>query len=108
MDNTNFESFSLKIIEKMQIELKEMELICADYVVKERIQKLLELIELETKENKIILSELIQDKIKETRGVNSELNTNFYMLYRKLAENKISILEAKGIYEMYTKEFRNS
>lgn len=106
MDNTT--GFSLKIIEKIQLELKEIELICADYAVKEKIHKLLELIELETEDNKIILSELILDKIRETKGNNSELNTNFYMLYRKLCENKISVLEAKGIYEMYTKEYINS
>lgn len=108
MTETNFESFSFKIIERIQQELKEIEFICADYVVKERVHKLLELIELETEENKIILLELIQDKIRETRGVNSELNTNFYLLHRKLIENKITILEAKGTYEMYTKEFKNS
>lgn len=105
---TNLEGLSLKIIEKIQLELKNIEIICSDYVAKEKIHMLLELIELETEENKMILSELIQDKIRETRGVNSELNTNFYMLYRKLCENKISILEAKEIYEMYSKEYRNS
>jgi hypothetical protein len=108
MAKSNMEGIALKIIEKIYSELKEIELLATDYIVKERIQGLLELIELETEENKTILTELIQDKIRETKGVNSELNTNFYLLNRKLMGNKISIMEAKATYEMYAKEFINS
>jgi hypothetical protein len=108
MTKTNIEGLSLKIVEKIHLELKEIELMSTDYIVKERIHRLLELIELETEENKTILSELIQDKIRVTKGVNSELNTNFYLLNRKLIGNKISILEAKATYEMYAKELLNS
>jgi|GEM_PF-2729923 len=105
MGKIDVENFSIKIIEKIQLELKEIELISTEYAVKERLHKLLELIEFETEENKTVLSKLIQCKISETRGVNSELNTNFYLLNRNLMENRISVMEAKATYEMYVKEF---
>lgn len=108
MSKIDNESFSIRIIEKIQLELKEIEFISTEYIVKERINKLLKLIELETEENKSVLLKLIQCKISETRGVNSELNTNFYLLNRNLMENKISVMEAKATYEMYVKEFINS
>jgi hypothetical protein len=106
MGENHFDSMSLKIIEKIQLDLRETELLCSDYLVKEKIHKILEYIEQETTDNKMVLEDLIKEKIKETRGINSELNTSFYFLYRNFLEEKITIQDAKDMYEMYSKELK--
>jgi len=50
------------------------------------------------------LYEMIEDKMKETKYTNSELNVNLYLLYRKLIDEKISEKEALDTFEMYMKE----
>ena len=108
MNKNNFEGLSLKLLERIQLDLREIEPICSDYFVNERIHKILEYIEKETIDNKIVLEELIKERIKETRSFNSELNTSFYFLYRNFSEGKISIRDAQSMYDMYVKELRNS
>ena len=104
MKNVELESFTLKLIEKIQQELKNIDSICTDYLVNERIHNLLEFIEKETSENKGIFTEMILSKIKETRRTNPELNTDFYLLYRNVIEGKITMKEAQVLYDMYVKE----
>lgn len=108
MDKNAFESIFLKLIERIQIDLRETELVCSDYLVKEKIHNILDYIELETIDNKVILEALIKEKIKETKCVNSELNTSFYLLYRNFLEGKITIKDAQSMYVMYTKELKTS
>lgn len=104
MKNLDSDSFTLKLVEKIYKELKNIEIDCSDYIVKEKLHNLIDLIEKETLENKIIFTEMIRAKVKETRGVNSELNTYFYLLYRNITEGKISMKEAQTLYDMYVKE----
>jgi hypothetical protein len=96
----------LKVIERVEKDLREIELISSDYLVKERIHNILDFIEKETKENKTVLEDMIRSKIKETKNINPELNTYFYVLYRNLSEDKITVEEAQTIYDMYIKELR--
>ncbi|MBL4938041.1 hypothetical protein JK636_20220 [Clostridium sp. YIM B02515] len=105
MSNIEAESYTLKIIEKVYAELKNIEIDCTDYIIKEKIHNLVDLVEKETLENKTIFIEMVKSKVKETRGVNSELNTYFYLLYRNLTEGRIGIKEAQTLYDMYIKEF---
>lgn len=105
MNRINSKGFSFRILEIIQSELKEIETLNSVYEVKDRIHKLLDFIEQETLNNKTVFEEELYSKIKETNGINPELNTYLYLLYRNLAEDKISIHEARRLYEMYLKEY---
>lgn len=104
MNNSNSKNASLKLIEKIHYRLKEIETLCADYETKEKLCGLLNYIEDELTSDKKAFAELIYEKVKETKGSYSELNTRYYLLYRNLVENKISIQEARNAYEIYEKE----
>jgi hypothetical protein len=106
MNKNDSESSALKIIEKVQVELSEIEALCSDYILKERIRKLLEFVQSETPGYKITFSEMIYSKIQETKGLHSDLNLDFYLLYRNFVEGKTSTLEAQNLYEMYIKELK--
>lgn len=108
MAKNDLEALSLKLIEKIQLDLRDIEIACSDYLVKERIHKILDYIEIETTDNKVVLEELIKEKIKQTKGVNSELNTSFYFLYRNFLDGKISIQDAQAMYDMYANELKSS
>jgi hypothetical protein len=104
MNDINSESSSLKTLEKIQIELSQIEVLCSDYALKERIQKLLEFIKRETPSSKIVFSEMIYSKIVATKGIYPDLNLSFYLLYRNFAEGKISSEEAQNLYEAHLNE----
>lgn len=104
MGKDNSEGLTLKILEKVKSDLMDIETLCSDYFIKEKLHKIVNFIEQETFNSKVVFEEMIFKKVKETRSVSSELNTNFYLLYRKFKENKISMQEAQTIYEMYLKE----
>lgn len=108
MGKIELESMSLRIVEKIQSELKDMELVCKDVFIKEKIHSILEYIDQETTDNKVVLGDLIKEKIKETKGSSPEMNTNFYLLYRNFIEGRVSVKEAQILYDMYVKELRNS
>lgn len=105
MNNSKIDKSTLKILEKVQAKLKEIELLCIDCEAKEKIHNLIDFIEEETSENKTFLAEMIYNKVKETRGISPELNTYFYLLYRNLEQDKVSLEEAHRLYDMYVKEF---
>ena len=107
MDKDYSESFAFKIIEKVQVELSEIEISCSDYIIKERIHELLEFIKSETPSYKIKFAEIIYSKIQETKGLHSDLNLDFYLLYRNLVKGKISTDEAHNLYDMYIKELKS-
>lgn len=96
--------YTQSMIKKIQNDLKEIELSCLDYSIKEKISKLLDYIEQETTNNRELFTETLLSKIKLTRGLNPELNTKLYILYRNLTNDKVSFEAARDLYEMYTKE----
>ncbi|GLC30857.1 hypothetical protein [Clostridium omnivorum] len=105
MNNNNSEVFAIQILEKVQLQLKEIEIISTDYRIKEKIHKLLDYIDLETSNTKAEFAEMIHLKVKETKPLHPELSTYLYLLYRNLMQGKISLQEAQGLYEMYMKEY---
>lgn len=107
MPNENSDNFSLKLLEKIHKDLIDVEAVCSDYDVKEKLLSIIDLIEKETSNNKVIFIDMIYSKLKETKGRNSDLNTRFYMLYRNIVEGKISMQEAQEMYDMYVKEIDN-
>jgi len=107
MNKDGSENFAFKLIEKVQVELSEIEVLCSDYILKERIHALLEFIQTETPSNKKLFTEMIYSKIQETKALYPDLNLNFYLLYRNFVEDKISSKEAQNLYEMYIKELKS-
>lgn len=105
MSNNNSEVFAIQILEKVQLQLKEIEIMSTDYRVKEKVHKLLDYIDLETSNNKVEFAEMVYSKIKETKPLYPELSTYLYLLYRNLMQGKVSLQEAQGLYEMYMKEY---
>jgi hypothetical protein len=103
--NNSSASFTFKIIENIKIELKEIEKLNSASEMRNRIKKLLETIEDDTIGDKSAFLEIIYSKLKETRDINPQLNTAFYLLYRNLMEDKISILEAQKLFNMYINEY---
>jgi hypothetical protein len=105
MNNSKVDKSTLKVLEKVQAKLKEIELQCIDYETKEKLSSLIDFIDGETSDSKTVFTEMIYNKVKETRGISSELNTYFYLLYRNLEQDKVSLEEAHRLYDMYVKEF---
>lgn len=105
MSNNNSEVFAVQILEKVQLQLKEIEILSTDYRIKEKIHKLLDFIELETSNTKAEFAEIVHSKVKETKALYPELSTYLYLLYRNLMQGKISLQEAQSLYEMYMKEY---
>lgn len=108
MNGDNSDKIALRLLDKIYNELINIEAECSDYLINERLTKLIHIIENETLKNKTILLDLIHIKIKETKLINPDLNSRFYILYRNLSEDKITTMEAQSVYEMYAKELDNN
>jgi hypothetical protein len=104
MDDSKSKSSTLKVLEEVKNKLSEIELYCLDYTTKEKVHNLISFIEDETTNSKTVFADMIYDKVKETHGVSSELNINFYLLYRNLQQDKISLEAARRLYDMYVKD----
>jgi hypothetical protein len=105
MNKSYSENSSIRILQKVQSQLKQIEDMGSVQEIKKEIHELLGFIEQESMENKAVLEEMIHIKIKETSGVNPEVNTYLYLLYRNLIQDKVSINEAQKLYKMYVKEY---
>ncbi|KEI04648.1 hypothetical protein IRP63_09425 [Clostridium botulinum] len=93
-------------IQKILSELKEIQSLAADDIVKFRISQLSEIIcEMSKVDSKDSLEQMIYKKMKEATTKNPELNVKLYMLYRNLTEGKISQKEAKEAYDIYVQMY---
>ncbi|KEI12585.1 hypothetical protein Z959_04800 [Clostridium novyi B str. ATCC 27606] len=89
-------------IQKILSELKEIQSLALEDIVKFRISQLLERIsEMAKIDTKDSLEQIIYKKMKEAATINPELNVKLYMLYRNLKEGKISQKEAREAYDIY-------
>ncbi|WP_242946834.1 hypothetical protein [Clostridium haemolyticum] len=83
-------------------ELKEIQSLALEDIVKFRISQLSERIsEMAKIDTKDSLEQIIYKKMKEAATINPELNVKLYMLYRNLKEGKISQKEAREAYDIY-------
>lgn len=90
------------MIVKITSELKEMEILAVDGVVKIKIQKLLEYINSISKaSDEKPCEEMLHEKMKESKIKNPELHIKLYVLYRDLQNDKVSEYDAKRMYEDY-------
>ncbi|KGM95016.1 hypothetical protein Z968_10245 [Clostridium novyi A str. 4552] len=95
-------SISEDNIKKILSELKEIENLASDDVVKFKADQLMQMIgEMTSIDSKETLEQIIYKKMKESATNNPELNVKLYMLYRNLKDGKVSQKEAKEAYEIY-------
>lgn len=93
---------STEIFEKIKLVLNDIKLLSSEENIKKKAEKLLKILNGESKKNRTIsLEEEIYKKMKQTPD--NELNVKLYMLYRKLQNGKISENEALRVFEMYCK-----
>ncbi|MCY6370397.1 hypothetical protein [Clostridium ganghwense] len=91
-----------EMIEKIIQELKEIEIVAAEEIVKTKVQKLVEYINSvsEIKKEKAF-KDILHEKMKESKIKNPELHIKLYMLYRDLQNGKVSEHDANRMYEDY-------
>jgi len=94
----------LDILLKVKSGIREIMVLADDKNLRKKASELLNLLEDKPMIKVNSLYEMIEDKMKETKYTNSELNVNLYLLYRKLIDEKISEKEALDTFEMYMKE----
>lgn len=106
MGKNGSESDFQKILDRIQSDIRLIQLSCPDIETKEKLNKLLEYIELETAGDRASLIDSILLRAKQTKGMYPELNINFYLLFRKLSEYQVSVQEAQNLYDMYDREYK--
>lgn len=95
-------SIDFEALEKIILELVDIEKLTPDGPVKVRVNNLIENIKSVTGVNSdISLETQILKKMRESRVNNVELHTKLYILYRNLSEERVSLEEAQGMYENY-------
>ncbi len=91
-----------EMIEKITAELKEIEILACEQIIKIKVQKLLEYISsLNNSSSEKPFEEIIHEKMKESKIKNPELHIKLYVLYRDLQNDKVSEYDAKRRYEDY-------
>ncbi|WP_125152158.1 hypothetical protein [Clostridium rectalis] len=90
-----------EILTKIQSRATAIKLISNDKQIIKEASEILSIIEEQFKVNSVSLLERINQKMKETKLSNPELNANLYILYRKLSDNKISEEDAAVLYDLY-------
>lgn len=89
-------------LEKIILELKDIEKLTPDGAIKIRLNHVINNIESITgMSSDSPLEVRILKKMNEARVNNVELHTKLYILYRNLTEGRVSLSEAEEMYELY-------
>ncbi|WP_027624852.1 hypothetical protein [Clostridium lundense] len=94
---------SKDILKKIQSRAITIKLVSTDRQITKEAEEILEIINVQLKENSLSLLERIDKKMKETKLSDPELNANLYILYRNLSGGKISEQDADALFELYIK-----
>lgn len=90
--------------DRIMTELKELEAICFDDVVKLRISKLLKtLAELDAQGQSTFEEKLLR-ALEESKRNDADLNANLYILYQDYKRGKISEEEAEEVFERLVRQ----
>lgn len=93
-----------EIMDKIEVRLKAIKLQLSDKTLRNELDEVLSLLNIELKAKNNSLEESIKEKMDETKYSNPEIHFKFYMLYRKLVENQITEEEALKTYEIYIRD----
>lgn len=92
-----------EVIDKIKAGLHTIRLTTKDKNIKKEAEILVQLLENETNSGGISLEEKIFQKMKETKGVDPDMNANLYILHRKLVNGQISEQHALELFQSYVK-----
>lgn len=90
-------------IDKIILGLKSIKVSTTNKIIIEDIEKLLNLLKKELNEESIPLKERILEKMKETKGIDPDMNANLYILYRNLDNEHITEQQAQELFDTYVK-----
>lgn len=90
-------------IDKLILGLKSIKVSTTNKTLVKDIERLLKLLNDELREDSIPLKDKILDKMKETKGIDPELNANLYILYRNLDNGYINEEQAQELFGAYVK-----
>jgi hypothetical protein len=94
-------TINLQDIQKIISELYIIQSICDDKLIKDKVEKVLSLINSSTNIGlEVSIADVIFDKMKEIRYIDEDAYFKLYMIYRKLEDGKISESEAKAIFKI--------
>lgn len=91
------------MLKKIQSRAKEIELITKDKSIAQNAEEIVEIINDIFKDNFTTLLEKIEQKMKEVKHSDPEMNASLYILYRKLVDKKISDENAATLFDVYIK-----
>ncbi|GAA0724231.1 hypothetical protein GCM10008905_17830 [Clostridium malenominatum] len=92
---------SEEIILKIQSRANAIKVLANDKQVLKEAEELLDIIEEILEDNTMTLVEKIEQKMRETKFTDPEMNASLYILHRKLSDGKISPQDAMALFEMY-------
>jgi phosphotransacetylase len=94
-------SLSSDDFERIRAEINMLSIICTDDVVKKRLIELSNHLNEMTNSQNINIEEMIEKKLVETKRTDKDLNASLYILYQNLKREKISVEDAKRLFEDY-------
>lgn len=101
MDSSDKIVVKKESLEKLKVKLKMLKVSVEDKNAKALVVEALEFLDNEIMIKDISLEEMIREKMIETKVSNPDQHFKFYMLYRKLQDNKITQEEALRDFEIY-------
>lgn len=92
---------SKDVLIKIKSRAQTIKSLCKDKALIKEADEILDLINKELNKDAETVMEKIEQKMKETRNVNPDLNASLYILYRNLMKNKITEEDALELYKTY-------
>lgn len=92
---------SKDILIKIKSRAQTIKSLCKDKTLIKEAEEILDLVNKELNKDTETVMEKIERKMRETKGVNPDLNANLYILHRNLTNNKITKEDALALYKMY-------
>lgn len=90
-------------IDKIILGLKSIKVSTTNKVIIKDVEKLLDLLKKELSEESVPLKDRILEKMKETKGIDPDMNANLYILYRNLDNGHITERQAQELFNTYVK-----
>lgn len=90
-------------IDKLVLGLKNIKITTREKATRKEVDKLLNLLQEDLSQKNVPLKEQILEKMKESKGIDPNLNANLYILYRNLDSGQITEEQALELFQMYVK-----
>lgn len=93
-------SLNAETLKRIKSGLTNIKLLSNDKYVKKEAEDLLNLIESECNFGEVSISDMLYEKMKETKRTNPDLSADLYIMYRKLADGKVTEREAIDFFQL--------